>query len=184
MITQTSQKKSGRGSTWWNITAGMRKSLVQTQFAQGWSWTGIGQNGMADTLTKEQRSERMGLIRGRDTKPELVVRRLAHRLGYRYRLCCSDLPGKPDLVFRSRRKVIFVHGCFWHLHNGCPNNRMPKSRVDFWKPKLESNKKRDTRNKIKLSRMRWTYLVIWECETKDIETLKARIAGFLDDESN
>lgn len=130
---------------------------------------------MADTLTTEERSERMRLVKGEDTKLEMVVRRLAHELGYRYRLHCSDLPGKPDLVFRPRRKVIFVHGCFWHLHKGCPNNRLPKSRVDFWKPKLESNKKRDTRNKTKLSRMGWTYLVIWECETKDIETLEARI---------
>lgn len=137
---------------------------------------------MSDTLTKEERSKRMSLIRGRDTKPEMLVRRLVHALGYRYRLHCSDVPGKPDLVFRSRRKVIFVHGCFWHLHKGCANNRMPKSRLDFWKPKLEANRKRDIRNKARLSRTGWTYLVIWECETACAESLEERIREFLESE--
>lgn len=119
-----------------------------------------------DTLSKHERSKRMGLIQSRDTKPEMVVRRLIHRLGYRYRLHCSDLPGKPDLVFRSRSKVILVHGCFWHMHNGCRNCRMPKSNIDFWRRKLESNRKRDIRNKSALSRMGWNYLVVWECQIK------------------
>ena len=89
-----------------------------------------------DSLTAEERSKRMALVRAKDTKPELCVRRLVHALGYRYRLHQSDLPGRPDLVFRKRRRVIFVHGCFWHRHN-CPmGNRMPKTRVSFWRGKL------------------------------------------------
>jgi DNA mismatch endonuclease (patch repair protein) len=96
---------------------------------------------MADTMTPAQRSERMGRIGPRDSGPEMIVRRLAHALGFRYRLHRRDLPGTPDLVFLSRRKVAFVHGCFWHRHPGC--GRLPKSKLDFWRPKLESNRRRD-----------------------------------------
>lgn len=136
-----------------------------------------------DTLTREERSERMSRVRSQDSKPELAVRRLVHSLGYRYRLHGRHLPGNPDLVFTSRRKVIFVHGCFWHRHNGCKNTRLPKSRLGFWKPKLEENKRRDTRNKRKLTGLGWSYLVIWECEVKNTEKLTARIVAFLDDET-
>ena len=134
---------------------------------------------MTDTLTPEERSERMSRIRSRDTTPELVVRHTVHRMGYRYRLHRRDLPGTPDLVFGPRRKVIFVHGCFWHLHMGCRRARMPKSRVDFWRPKLEGNRARDERNRAELERNRWGVLVIWECEIKDRSDLEERIETFL-----
>lgn len=132
-----------------------------------------------DTLTQDQRSERMSRVRSKDTKPEMHVRRLAHSLGYRYRLHRRDLPGTPDLVFPSRRKVIFVHGCFWHRHAGCPNTRWPKSKLDFWKPKLEANKKRDIKHKRQLTRLGWRYLVVWECEVRD-DSLDKRIVEFLE----
>ena len=135
---------------------------------------------MTDTLTPEQRSKLMSRIRSRDTMPEMAVRRLVHRMGYRYRLHRRDLPGAPDLVFGPRRKVIFVHGCFWHLHQGCPQARMPKSRVDFWGPKLEGNRLRDQRNQAELERLGWEVLVIWECEVKGQEqSLPERIEEFL-----
>jgi DNA mismatch endonuclease, patch repair protein len=133
-----------------------------------------------DTLTKQDRSHRMALIRSRDTKPEMRVRRLVHGLGYRYRLHCTDLPGTPDLVFRARRKVVFVHGCFWHLHEGCPNNRPPKSREEFWTAKLEANRQRDARNQSELRTLDWDYLVIWECGTRDVAALERTIREFLD----
>ncbi len=111
----------------------------------------------------------------------MVVRRLVHGLGYRYRLHGRNLPGTPDLVFASRKKAIFVHGCFWHRHPRCRNTRLPKSRLDFWKPKLEGNRKRDLRNQRKLRRLGWDFLVIWECETKDVEELAKRIVAFLEE---
>ncbi|MCD4728887.1 MAG: very short patch repair endonuclease [Pirellulales bacterium] len=117
-----------------------------------------------DTLTPAQRSERMARVRCKDTKPEIAVRRLVHSLGYRYRLHAHSLPGCPDMVFSSRRKVIFVHGCFWHRHKGCPNCRLPKSRLDFWKPKLEANRQRDAKNRNRLRKLGWRILIVWECE--------------------
>lgn len=110
------------------------------------------------------------------------VRRLAHGMGYRYRLHSKDLPGRPDLVFRPRRKVIFVHGCFWHRHDGCPRNRMPTSpdRLDYWRRKLDANVARDRRNLDALQRMGWTSLVIWECKTTDADGLAERLRAFLD----
>lgn len=131
-----------------------------------------------DTLTREQRSERMRQVRSKDTKPEMQVRRLVFSCGYRYRLHRGDLPGTPDLVFPARRKVIFVHGCFWHRHAGCRNTRWPKSRLDFWRPKLEANKRRDVRHTRQLTRQGWGYLIIWECEVMD-DDLKQRIVEFL-----
>jgi len=135
-----------------------------------------------DTLTPEQRSERMSRVRGRDTKPEMLVRRLVHAMGYRFRLHRKDLPGKPDLVFPTRRKVIFVHGCFWHRHSdaACRLARMPKSKLDFWGPKLENNRKRDAVIRARLEELGWSVLVIWECETSDRDALRARIGGFLE----
>lgn len=134
-----------------------------------------------DTLTAEQRSERMSRVRGRDTKPELLVRRLAHGLGYRFRLHRRDLPGTPDLVFPRRSKVIFVHGCFWHRHSDpdCRLARLPKSKLDFWLPKLETNRKRDDVNLARLADLGWDVLVIWECQTRDRDVLEARILEFL-----
>jgi DNA mismatch endonuclease (patch repair protein) len=132
-----------------------------------------------DTLTPHQRSELMSRVRNKDTSPELRVRRLVHSLGYRYRLYTSQLPGRPDLVFRSRRKVIFVHGCFWHRHEGCALCRTPKSRLRFWKPKLRGNQERDLRNQRKLEEMGWDYMIVWECESRDVSTLVKRIRFFL-----
>ncbi len=133
-----------------------------------------------DSVTPARRSEIMGRVRSRDTKPEMVVRRMIYGMGYRYRLYAKDLPGKPDLVFRSRRKVIFVHGCFWHRHSGCVLARLPKSRKDFWLPKLEANRQRDIKNKKALHKLGWSVLIIWECELAGLETLETRIRGFLD----
>ena len=105
----------------------------------------------------------MRLIRSKDTRPEVLVRRLLAAHGYRYRLHRKDLPGKPDLVFPGRRKVILVHGCFWHQHGGCIDGRAPKSNSDYWRPKLLRNRSRDIRAKRALSRLGWKYLVLWEC---------------------
>ncbi len=135
-----------------------------------------------DPLTVRERSERMSRIRSKDTKPEMRVRRIVHGLGYRYRLHASDLPGRPDLVFRPRRKVISVHGCFWHRHEGCSRNRIPKSpeRQEFWRDKLDGNARRDRVNQTALREMGWEILVIWECETKnESDRLADRIRAFL-----
>lgn len=113
------------------------------------------------------RSAQMSLVRGRDTKPEMRVRKALHAAGLRYRLHDRRLPGAPDLVFPSRRVALFVHGCFWHRHPGCAAARLPKSRLDFWKPKLAGNVERDKRNQQALEALGWTVLVIWECETRD-----------------
>ncbi|EAQ26796.1 XorII very-short-patch-repair endonuclease [Roseovarius sp. 217] len=123
----------------------------------------------------------MSRVRGRDTKPEMLVRRLTHGMGYRYRLHRRGLPGSPDLVFPSRMKVIFVHGCFWHQHldPGCKLARLPKSKLDFWGPKLETNRERDERNLVLLAELGWDVLVIWECQTKNREELQTRIGEFL-----
>ncbi len=135
-----------------------------------------------DTLSQAQRSERMAQVRCKDTKPEWVVRRIVHGLGFRYRLHTSGLPGKPDLVFSGRRKVIFVHGCFWHRHGPrCPLTRMPKSRLDFWQAKLEENHKRDEKNVRLLRAAGWKVLSVWECQLSSVEALKARIVNFLGD---
>jgi DNA mismatch endonuclease, patch repair protein len=134
-----------------------------------------------DSLTPEQRSERMGRIKNKNTKPELQVRQLVWSLGFRYRLHNRKLPGSPDLVFAKRKKAIFVHGCFWHQHGGeCRQYRMPRSKLDFWLPKLEGNKQRDARNQQILIEMGWSYLIIWECELKGKGELANRILTFLE----
>ena len=122
----------------------------------------------------------MARVRSKNSRPEMVVRRLVFSLGYRYRLHARDLPGHPDLVFRPRRKVIFVHGCFWHRHQLCPLARMPKSRLDFWQPKLEGNRLRDQRNRRDLAKAGWKVLTIWECQLKNPERLEEIIKRFLD----
>lgn len=109
----------------------------------------------------------------------MAVRRLVHSLGYRYRLHAKDLPGKPDLVFRARKKVIFVHGCFWHRHANCSLARLPKSRLEFWVPKLESNSARDKLNEQALNAAGWAVLVVWECELANLALLRRKIEGFL-----
>jgi DNA mismatch endonuclease (patch repair protein) len=121
----------------------------------------------------------MSLVRSKNTKPEMFVRRLVHALGYRYRLHVAALPGSPDLVFPSRRAVIFVHGCFWHRHKCDAGNRTPRSRLVFWRRKLEGNRRRDERNRRALCLTQWRVLVIWECQTKFPDRLSRRVAEFL-----
>lgn len=134
---------------------------------------------MTDTVDSAKRSEIMSRIRGRDTKPEMVVRRTAHRLGFRFRLHRSDLPGSPDLVFPRHRAVIMVHGCFWHRHPGCRLASTPKSRRDYWEAKFRGNVVRDRRSESELVELGWRVLVIWECETKDEAEVAERIREFL-----
>jgi DNA mismatch endonuclease (patch repair protein) len=129
------------------------------------------------------RSENMRAIRGKNTVPEKTVRSLVHKLGYRFRLHRSDLPGKPDLAFPVRRKVIFVHGCFWHSH-GCKKGLIPKSNRDFWLPKLRRNKARDTRNLKALAQLGWDSLVIWQCDLRDEHSLSLRLKQFLGRKGN
>lgn len=126
------------------------------------------------------RSENMRRIRSTDTKPELVVRRLTHSLGYRYRLHKKGLPGQPDLCFGGRKKAIFVHGCFWHQHGDCKEGRLPKSNLGYWEKKLEKNIEQDKINQKALFEMGIEVLVIWESETKNIAQLEERITNFLD----
>lgn len=136
---------------------------------------------MADTLSRAERGARMALIGARDTKPEMLVRRMLHAMGYRYRLHAKDLPGKPDIVFRGRKKAIFVHGCFWHRHPDpeCRLARLPKSRLDFWEPKLEENRRRDEANVAALEKMGWNVLILWECKLRDQEQLGNKLLGFV-----
>ena len=136
---------------------------------------------MADKLTPERRSVNMQAIKSKDTTPEIAVRRLVHSMGYRYRLHRKGLPGKPDLVFAGRRKVIFVHGCFWHQHEleHCLDGRRPKSNTGYWDAKLERNVERDDQNRQALEEAGWEVLVIWECETKDLSGLEQRLHAFL-----
>lgn len=119
------------------------------------------------------RSAQMALVRGRDTKPEMRVRKALHAAGLRYRLHVRSLPGVPDLVFPSRRVALFVHGCFWHRHPGCKAARLPKSRLEFWGPKLAKNVERDKRNRAALKAAGWKVMEIWECETRKPDVLKA-----------
>jgi len=132
-----------------------------------------------DNISPEQRSEVMRRITKTDTKPELCVRKLCHSLGFRFRLHRADLPGTPDLVFPSRRKIIFVHGCWWHRHHCRPGQREPKSRRDYWLPKLARNVARDKAARNELRELGWAVLTIWECETTDIARLTEKIESFL-----
>jgi DNA mismatch endonuclease, patch repair protein len=122
----------------------------------------------------------MSLVRSKNTRPEMVVRQTAHTLGYRYRLHVHGLSGTPDLVFPRFKRVIFIHGCFWHQHRCASGNRMPKSRIDFWRTKLEGNVVRDRRVLSKLRRDGWRVLVVWECQTSNPDKLTKRISRFLD----
>ena len=133
-----------------------------------------------DRLSKERRSWNMSRIRSKDTKPEMIVRRLLHAMGVRFRLHRADLPGKPDIVLGPRRLVIFVHGCFWHRHPGCREATMPAANRDFWLDKLEGNAARDLRHRAALRKLGWRVAVIWECETKQPEKLARRLARLTD----
>lgn len=122
---------------------------------------------MVDKLTKERRRWNMQQVRSRDTKPEILVRKLLYKEGYRFRLHRKDLPGRPDIVLPKYQIVIFVHGCFWHRHKGCSDASTPKSRTDFWIKKFKENVARDKKNQLSLRAKGWRVLIIWECETKD-----------------
>jgi DNA mismatch endonuclease, patch repair protein len=133
---------------------------------------------MPDTLTLDQRRRCMQSIRSHDTEPEMIARRFLHRLGFRYRLHVAALPGKPDIVLPRYRTAIFVHGCFWH-HHGCGLSVLPKTRLDYWIPKLASTRKRDLRSNRSLKREGWRVITIWECELKNFRALARRCRPLL-----
>lgn len=132
-----------------------------------------------DTRTPAQRRRIMQAVKGKDTQPEMVVRKILHRLGYRYRLHRRDLPGRPDIALVSRQKAIFVHGCFWHGH-GCPKGRLPRSRLEYWAPKIEANAQRDRVKTAELEAMGWDVLIVWQCEMRDLPQLERRLQHFVD----
>lgn len=132
-----------------------------------------------DNLTPEQRSRNMRRIRSTSSKPELVVRSMIWKMGFRYRLHLKNLPGKPDIVFTAKRKVVFIHGCFWHQHAGCKYAAKPKSHSNYWNPKLAKNIERDRLNQEALINMGWKVHIVWECETKDLDCLREKIYNFL-----
>lgn len=135
---------------------------------------------MADTITSERRSWNMSRIRGRNTGPELRLRSLLHRAGFRFRLHAKTLPGRPDIVLPKYRTAIFVHGCFWHRHSGCRNATTPSTRAEFWQEKFDGNVRRDARNRADLEAAGWTVMTVWECELKtDAEEVVRRLAGEL-----
>lgn len=137
---------------------------------------------MTDNRTSESRSALMARIGGKNTTPELVVRRLLHGLGYRFRLHPKGLPGTPDIVFPKRRKAIFVHGCFWHAH-GCAIGRPPKTRLDYWLPKLAANTRRDAAKLAELEALGWRVFTVWQCHTKKLGELAKVLTAFLDEEN-
>lgn len=132
-----------------------------------------------DIVSSAKRSRMMAGIKGKNTKPELVVRKLVHGMGFRYRLHRKDLPGSPDLVFPRLKKVIFVHGCFWHRHPECKFAYTPKSNVHFWLNKLEGNTRRDERVLAALDALGWKVLIVWECEVSDPPALTLKVKSFL-----
>lgn len=132
-----------------------------------------------DTIPAEKRSIIMSKIRSKDTQPELKVRKLLYSLGFRYRLHGKKVPGKPDIVFKGKKKVIFVHGCFWHQHADCVHGGIPKSRQEYWEPKLLKNIERDQIAQTKLKEVGWDFLIVWECQIDDIELLSKQLKAFL-----
>ncbi len=133
-----------------------------------------------DTFSPEKRSEIMRCVRSIDTTPEKKVRSLLHKLGFRFRLHRSTLPGKPDIVLPKYQLVVFVHGCFWHRHHGCPHATTPASRQEYWLPKFKRTMERDSRNQEELRQKGWKVIVVWECETKDLSRLAAKLCKFID----
>ena len=133
-----------------------------------------------DTLTPEQRSERMARVRSRDTKPEMKLRKLVWRLGHRYRKCKASIIGKPDIAFVGRKRAIFLHGCFWHRHDCASGRREPKSRLDFWLPKFQRNVERDAEVRQQLTAAGWRSLIVWECELRNPLAVQDRVREFLD----
>jgi len=137
-----------------------------------------------DVYGKRKRSEIMARVKGQDTKPEILVRAIVHSLGYRFRLYRRDLPGNPDITLPKHRKIIFVHGCFWHGHKRCPRAARPATNIAFWRKKLDSNIDRDRRNIRQLRKDGWRVLVVWQCKTRKPETLKRALFKFLNEEGN
>ena len=131
--------------------------------------------GMIDRVTTEKRSEIMRAVRGKDTGPEMVVRSAAHRLGLRFRLHASQLPGRPDMVLRKWKTVIFINGCYWHRHRGCRKTTTPKSNAEFWNAKFLRNQQRDRRNYRELKDLGWRVIVLWECEVASIAQASDRL---------
>jgi len=154
---------------------GDRRSVTSERCTSGFSES----SEMVPDRPGSVRSANMRAVRSKNTKPEIIVRKVAHRLGYRFRLHRRDLPGHPDLVFAARRKVIFVHGCFWHVHTGCKRATSPKANAAFWRAKLDRNVQRDADQLAALQDAGWEALVVWECETKNQHQLSATIRSFL-----
>jgi len=136
---------------------------------------------LADIFSPGKRSEIMRKIKPRGSKQEIFIRKLVHSMGYRYRLHKKNLPGTPDLVFPKYKKVIFVHGCFWHGHEGCKRSALPTTNFEFWKKKISGNVKRDKSNYQRLEQLGWKYMTVWQCEIKESqkEKLKRTISNFL-----
>lgn len=134
---------------------------------------------MTDVFSKKKRSWLMGRVKGRDTKPEILIRSFIHHMGYRFRIHRRDLPGNPDIVLPRHGKVIFVHGCFWHGHEGCPRSKRPTTNMRFWNEKLDGNIERDTRFRRALQRMGWKVFVVWQCETREPEKLLRKLERIL-----
>lgn len=132
-----------------------------------------------DVFSKDKRSKIMSRVAGRDTKPELIVRSLLHRMGYRFRIHRTDLPGRPDITLPRHKKTIFVHGCFWHGHIGCPRAKRPSTNEVFWNRKLDKNMERDTENMAKLEALGWSVLVVWQCEAKNSLKLRQKIENYM-----
>lgn len=132
-----------------------------------------------DRITPERRSWNMSQVRSRDTKPEIAFRKAVWAKGYRYRICVKNLPGKPDLVFRRYKTAVFINGCFWHQHTGCKKAALPKTNQEFWKKKLQDNVERDKRNYLKLEVLGYHVMVIWECETKNINDCLQKFENFI-----
>lgn len=178
----------GPERTGWNRSAGVQNIVIESErhepsvLTAAFGIKKLCEAGMTDVHSKDQRSFNMSRIRSKDTKPELIVRSIVHQLGGRFRLHVKNLPGRPDLVFPSRRKVIFVHGCFWHMHT-CRYGRVkPATNATFWEAKRQSNVNRDRRVRRELRADSWEVLVVWECWTRDIQrTLIPRIQRFLAD---
>lgn len=139
---------------------------------------------MADRISKDARSRNMRQITSGNTRPEMRLRRLVYALGYRYRLHVRSLPGCPDLVFHSRKKVLFLHGCFWHRHQGCRYAHLPESNTSYWIPKLRRNAARDAENAQALATAGWAVLTVWECEMRDESAIAARLRAFLGSRSS
>jgi DNA mismatch endonuclease (patch repair protein) len=134
---------------------------------------------MVDVLTKQQRSFNMSRIRDKNTKPEIIIRSIVHRMGFRYSLHNNKLPGKPDLVLTRHQKIIFVHGCFWHVHKCRYGKVIPQTRKKFWQTKRQGNMNRDRKNLKSLKKLGWKVLVVWECQTRDLQQLSAKLVKFL-----